>query len=84
MRFYDFWHVQTWFSGHILFDCVCLRLDSMGTGEVEVGVAVSASFSCDRTQKYLYEIKLMAFVDVLLIYTMSRKGRQEAKVGGVW
>lgn len=55
-----------------------------GGWELGVGVAVSASFSCDRTQKYLYEIKLMAFVDVLLIYTMSRKGRQEAKVGGVW
>lgn len=38
-----------------------------------MGVAVSASFSCDRTQKYLCEIKLMAFVDVLLIYTMSRE-----------
>lgn len=75
MRFYDFWHVQTWFfwPHSVLLRVPTSRFDGGWGGMDIVGVAVSASFSCDRTQKYLYEIKLMAFVDVLLIYTMSRE-----------
>lgn len=42
--------------------------------------AVSATFSCDRTQKYLYEIKLMGSVDVLLIYTMSSDEREGKEI----
>lgn len=64
-----------------LVHCVPWLVDRGCCGSLRglAALTMSASFSSDRTQKYLYVIKLMASVDVLLIYTMFVHSRSPWK-----